>query len=620
MNSCLLLYIDEYILVPVSYDADGHSHEAGIINYSDCGDYSYVEKIKDFFYSTTGLGQIDVHYLFAESLELKRRKEIIDALLKEGFRPIAYRGSSSLILTDYAVAQGLTSTPDFGDIVVLLYSSSDSLRITGSVFDGRQWQWNTRVERVGGVGDSPLKRAIVECVVDERDKASGFLVNSKSREEEIQYQSKNSEDWLLIYKNDSPDLLIRDYRYHFDSKSSYIVRLSKNIIEQHYERSLAPAVSCISDYVKASLSALPKLAVFIGPAFEDERFAEKAKIATGCKDSVYIPYTRLSSVLSAYSDKFDYRDDYSLFDERMEDDIKNQKTVLEWIGAASKMYELSRAFESGLLQLSQKVSNDKSTVTQVLSKVDLILEHCEYDEASKVLNSVELPAPDTKFAVSEARRLLVRKEKMMPILEKLKAVPGAREVIHEIDVLVENVNRQLSDCKENEVVLNEKKEKVLFYKNHEQEALELKNEFHRAHDFKTKKDLVKAMAKVMPPSALPALRLNQVAVELFGEKQRVKTGLFSRKESLHVGMKVLNDEELPCDAVLNVSRKVVIRATEEMPGCLAFQVEKGRRDFSVDIDFPVDGLDFKEPVYVCLFVGKDVLDKQAVKCNCLTIK
>ena len=167
---------------------------------------------------------------------------------------------------------------------------------------------------------------------------------------------------------------------------------------------------------------------------------------------------------------------------------------------------------------------------------------------------------------------------------------------------------------------NEKKEKVLFYKNHEQEALELKNEFHRAHDFKTKKDLVKAMAKVMPPSALPALRLNQVAVELFGEKQRVKTGLFSRKESLHVGMKVLNDEELPCDAVLNVSRKVVIRATEEMPGCLAFQVEKGRRDFSVDIDFPVDGLDFKEPVYVCLFVGKDVLDKQAVKCNCLTIK
>lgn len=620
MESRLLLFVDENFIVPVVCDADGRMHTMEAMNYSGTDDVQYLEGLTDFYRSATGISVIDTHFLFVESLDMNFRRKFISVLQKEGLNPVSFTCVPSVVLTDFAVAQGLTSPAVFGDSVIILYSSSDLLKVTGTVYDGNSWQWNAKVSVFDGVGDSPLKKAVVECVVNERDRVSGFLSDARSRNEEIEWQMNNADEWLAVYKNSDQDMVIRDYRYHFDNSSSSTVRFSKKVIEQYYEKRLAPAVSGISEYARNVSGSSLKLAVLVGPAFDEERFCEKTKAAVGCSSVVSITSSRLPKALSVFFDQSGVKEDFTSFDTVTKSAIHRYKAVQEWIDSAGMIHELKQSMSAELATLTDRVRQDSYELQTVFQRIDGFMRKSAFDDAEVARASLVLPTPLTEVSVQAAMKLLAKKEDMEPVMEKLDAVPGARELISGIIILSQRIQDQLQVNRQDQKALNkDKKEEIQFYREHYEEYLELKKKYLRASDFKSKKEFVEAMAG-LTKEPLPALRLNQVAVELFGEKRKVKTGLFSRKECLHVGMKVLNDEELPCDAVLNVSRKVVIRATEEMPGCLAFPVEKGRKDFSVDIDFPVDGLDFRKPVYVCLFVGKDVLDKQAVKCNCMTVK
>ena len=158
-----MLFVDENFIVPVVCDADGRMHTMETMNYSGADDVQYLEGLTDFYRSATGISVIDTHFLFVESLDMNFRRKFISVLQKEGLNPVSFTCVPSVVLTDFAVAQGLTSPAVFGDSVIILYSSSDLLKVTGTVYDGNSWQWNAKVSVFDGVGDSPLKKAVVEC-------------------------------------------------------------------------------------------------------------------------------------------------------------------------------------------------------------------------------------------------------------------------------------------------------------------------------------------------------------------------------------------------------------------------------------------------------------------------
>ena len=72
--------------------------------------------------------------------------------------------------------------------------------------------------------------------------------------------------------------------------------------------------------------------------------------------------------------------------------------------------------------------------------------------------------------------------------------------------------------------------------------------------------------------------------------------------------------------MLNLSNKVLIRASEGDAECVAYEIEKGDNSFAVDIEENTTELDFKKPIYCYLFTGKNVLDKTAIKCDSVVIK
>ena len=354
-----MLFVDENFIVPVVCDADGRMHTMEAMNYSGADDVQYLEGLTDFYRSATGISVIDTHFLFVESLDMNFRRKFISVLQKEGLNPVSFTCVPSVVLTDFAVAQGLTSPAVFGDSVIILYSSSDLLKVTGTVYDGNSWQWNARVSVFDGVGDSPLKKAVVECVVNERDRVSGFLSDARSRNEEIEWQMNNADEWL------AQDMVIRDYRYHFDNSSSSTVRFSKKVIEQYYEKRLAPAVSGISEYVKNISGNSLKLSVLVGPAFEEERFCEKAKMVVGSPNVVSITSPRLPKALSVFFSQSGVKDDFSTFDAVMVESMRRYKAVQEWIGSAGMIHGLKRSMSAELATLTDRVRQDSCELQAV---------------------------------------------------------------------------------------------------------------------------------------------------------------------------------------------------------------------------------------------------------------
>ena len=102
MKSKLLLYIDTNIIVPVSCDPSGRTHETESILYNGIIDLSHIEIIQDFYQKTTGVNTIDTHFVFAETIETPLKKKIMETFSKEGIKPVSF--------TSPALAGGFFST------------------------------------------------------------------------------------------------------------------------------------------------------------------------------------------------------------------------------------------------------------------------------------------------------------------------------------------------------------------------------------------------------------------------------------------------------------------------------------------------------------------------------
>ena len=148
--------------------------------------------------------------------------------------------------------------------------------------------------------------------------------------------------------------------------------------------------------------------------------------------------------------------------------------------------------------------------------------------------------------------------------------------------------------------------------------LDLKREFNNALDYKTKKGLVLKM-KELTEEPMPELKLRQVCAEIKYTKERIKIGLFKKKDVIHFTVVVKDNESLPCEALLNISNKVQIKSSEGDSDCIAYEIEKGNTKFEVDLESSNCILDLTKPIYCYLFVGKNVLDKSAIKCDSIRI-
>lgn len=610
----LILYIDTNMIVPVSCDAAGRTHETEPVYYSKSIDYSHIDTIRNFYQHTTGVSRIDTHFVFAEVLETSVRKQMIQEFRKEGFSPISFTLLPSIILTEYALKQGVAKEAFFGESVAIIFSNDDTLRLTGTVYDGNSWQWNANYTIIPKVGDSPLKYALVECLITERDKNLS-TIDERNREREIQYQMQFADEWLTRYKRlGSHDDLVVDFKFSFED-TSVKLRLSKSVIEQYYEQTLAPAITRIADHKESAFSQSVKYAVLVGPAFDEENFISRVQNALDCQDSYcVIPYARLSSVLAACLVKCDVSDDFSRFDQISAQNSQLYRSNIDWIQYARSLTDFNEKLGTELKELSKRVAEDTQTLENMITAVNICLSSSAFDQAREALGKTLFPSILAKNSIQEARSLLAQKGKMEGIFAKLESVDGARLLINRIRENAEKITNQIAASESHQSAIHDYGIRIAHYEEHYGEYLALRREFDMATEYKRKKELVLKMKEItMEP--LPELNLRQVFAEIKYSREKEKVGLFKKKEFLHVTVSVKNGDHLPCAALLNISNKVQIRASEGDAECLAFEIAKGESTFSVVIERENSPLDFSKPIYCYLFVDKGVMDKSAIKCD-----
>ena len=619
MKPKLLLYFDTNIILSVSCDAGGRTHEADIIYYTVSPNSSQIDDIKNFYQKTTGVDTIDTHFVFAETMEYAFRKSVLQLFQKEGIKPKSFTNIPSIILTDYVMKQGNNGNHTFGDNVVVIYSNDNSLRLTGTIYDGLEWQWNVSNYIIPNVGNSPLKRSLVESLINKRDNRLG-AIDERNRARETEFQMQFADDWLAVYKGlESKDDLTVDFKFSFDD-TSVRLRMPKREIEHSYEQILAPAISGIAGYKEKKCSNSVKYVILAGPAFEEENFTFKVKTALDCEEQFsVIPYSRLSLILANYLEVCDSTDDFDKFDKISIENEKLHKSSIEWIKHAQLLTEFYENITVELGELVKRVADDEKNLNSIISTVNANLEKSAFGEAREALGKISFPSVLVNNSIQEAKSLLAKSENMGGIFAKLECVDGARLLINKIrDKLMMLRNEIAKSQLHSETVAN-KNSRIDFCEAHYNDFLDLKREFNNASDYKKKKALVLEMRE-LSEEPMPELKLRQVLAEIKYTKEKVKTGLFKRKDVIHITVSVKDSEVLPCNALLNISNKVQVRASEGDADCIAFEIEKGESTFSVTVESPDSHLDFLKSIYCYLFVGKNVLDKSAIRCEPIVIK
>ncbi len=622
MKSSLLLYFDTNIIVPVSCDTSGCTHETAPICYVEKPELSHIETIRDFYQKTTGVVSIDTHFVFAESFETSLKKEILKFFREEGMIPKSFTAQPTVILTEHILQELSLGKDLFAENVIVVYSNDESLRVTGSVFDGKLWQWNPNPPAlIPKVGSSPLKRSLVECLINERDRNLG-AIDDRNREQEIEYQMQFADEWLAIYKKTRSD---EDFIIDFKLSCEYTnvkLRINKREIEQSYEKTLSPAISKIAEYKEKYCSNSVKYSIFAGPAFEEENFVTKVKNALDSKEYFsVVTYPKLGKILSSFLTSCTLEDDFDKMDRIFSINADTYKSNLKWIENAKSLSELNEQLSAELSELQKRVSEDGKLLESVMSSVQKCMGRSDFSGAKDALATAVIPSVLTKNSIKESRHILSRKENMEGIFSVLSSVDGARALIRKIEDGINALKSEIKNSEQQSNELTKREERIAFCEEHYNEYLDLRKQFNRIPDFKGKREFVEKM-KLVSDEPMPELNLRQVEAVITYTKETVKSGFLNLKKKVIVQIKVnvKDGETLPCDALLNLSNKVLIRASEGDAECIAYEIEKGESSFMATIDSDDNTLDFTKSINCSLFVGKNVLDTTAIKCAAVVIK
>lgn len=581
-----------------------------------------LKKIDGMYKDGTGdkSPRIPVYYVFAESIENDVRKAFISYLMKFGFEPVSYTCQLTEPLVIYA-GNNKAAEYSFGDYMVLITSAGDSLRVTTAVYDGETWMSDGRCKMIDGIGDAPLKAALVKSVVTEVDKHNGYLVNDAKFRAEVLNQMHNSEDWYELYKKGDGDFSIGNFAYTMDPSVRYSCTLSRSLLDAIFEDTVNRAMTEMSVFVKDSVGRNSvKLAIMSGPAFDDEKFASMVRASLGNPPFLCVQSYAMPEVLKNLA-RSDIREDFKDFDSLMHELDTRRPSVTAWIAAANRTRALWKGLEEAVPMLAEAVEKDDARLGEMMRLCDIDLSHSQFDKAKDKLVTYSLPGDEVSSAKSSISELMNTLDELQVTFQSIVNIEGARKVIFRIHELGEQATTLIKHIAGYPAVLKEKMEQIKFFESHYDEYLGLMKQFRRATGMKLRRELVEKMSG-LTMEELPALKLDPVNVELNGRIEVEKSGLFGLKKSrrLVFGMRVLKEAELPCRVIVDVSCESQICANEGDTKCIAFTLDKGLREWSSSLQLPDSRLNDKDNIKIYMFAAPDVLDPQCIKANYVIVK
>ena len=574
-----------------------------------------LEDLRDMFvkYSMTEGDAIETEYVFAESVPDEQRRVFMREMKRNRFVPVSYSVQFSEVVMEYIRHENPGWNPMLGDKTLILNSVQDKLLLTDAVYDGDRWLSDGTCQIIQEFGETPVKDALVRYIIRSIDRQYSFLANEKDFKEEFEFQRTNAEKWIHLPRGGDGSFFVTDFQYK-SYGGPHQCLVSDMVLQQESDNALRSVIGTITDFIRSRFGENLVMTVLIGVAFDDESLVERITRGIGSYTNRVITTTLLPKVFSRYQAVFGgVRDDFSHFNDVMDDMRKKRQGVAEWGASAADIRNLRLWIKDAADKLEEASKSDADHYEAMIKLSEGDLVHSAFTTAGKKLEVYPVPSDPVLVAIQKANGLAENARQKQQLFERIGDIPGAKAAVSEIGDQVERINKFILESDGRVKGLRGQRDRITFYESHYDEYRRLKNEFDSMGTPAARRRALREAMIPLTREPLPDLVLRHVRVRLNAEVIQVRR-LFSRKKTLIVHLEVLNGDVLPCPAVLNIMEGTPIEPMPDSPTCIRIDIPKGESSFVREFDLSeerriVEG----KTIRMRLFTDEFQLDTDAIK-------
>lgn len=575
--------------------------------YCELLEHSGILKIlRDFYIESSGADglKIPTVFVFSDTISPEVRKVFLRYMEQRNFSTVSY----SVSINDLAVTSLLSThhslKPQFGEKIIFLQSSGKDLLMSYTTFDGTHFLAGEKPQIVENSGDSPVKRALVELVVNKVDERNSFLTTI-TRVKECSYQMQFVDKWLELKSNDV-SFVIDDFHYSSDPSITYSCKIDCAYLRSVQEDAIMDVLRAIDTYKNKKIKNDLLQVILFGDAFSDGLFQQKVTSTLGDSRKVlYLSSYDMQEVLHTYMRRHkELKEPLSQFDSIIQLQQQSANSITTWIVSAENIRqllfdskELAEAYQRALSILAKK-SNEQQ------SKYKKEMESSRFEGAKATLKLLDEAIADIEQLNKRADKLVAQSEANAQLYLLTNQFAGAKMVTDEIQQLLQSIDQMEQAFRDFLHTRNQQLEAIEFYQANYEKYKELLQKIRKEGSYTLRKKLVEEMS-LLTMEPLPEIDVDDFKITL--QAEIVKYGsFFSKKKKLMVTIEIESGKELPCNCLLLVAPELLVRIREDKAFIEAFSKGlKGKMEREYEL--PLTNCERAKELYLYFWPGKDEL-------------
>ncbi|MCC8019849.1 MAG: hypothetical protein LIO85_08780 [Rikenellaceae bacterium] len=398
------------------------------------------------FYFTAGNGRegdISTVLIFSDAITDGARKEFIRYLGEMGFTVESY----SVPLRELAITNFTEQTslePNAHNRVMVMQSTGGDIYISHLVCDGESYFSSTKQTRLEGMGDDPLRKILVQTVVEQLNRDTRFLNSKEEKEKEYIYQSTFVDSWINSFHNCKRSVL------HLDGVALH--KAKGNV--KSLDIQMVAITSAVADriFVVGKEAAGYKNAhiptgycglILLGDAFSHESFAEKIGQTLGNSKLLDIyPRQAIPRILKDFprhraAVEKESPADYDAVMKRRQDEIA---TIDRWIKEGDRI----KGIEDQLDNIRRKLSDLEEDIAAKVSQAESCLRSNLFPRSLSYIGEAEALCSSVKVIEEEFGKIKLEVGQVQNESHKFRNFGDASETLANIDKLYAEIVASVS--------------------------------------------------------------------------------------------------------------------------------------------------------------------------------
>ena len=517
-----------------------------------------LDGLRRFYDEAAGhLSSIPFVCIFSETISLKARSRFISFMQESGFELWSYSVDMNTLAIERVLQTHRSLHPQFGDKMLLFHSSGRDLLFSFLTYDGTAFLLSEKPVCLKDSGDAPVKKALVEFVVNKVDEHLGFLT-AESRPREYGYQMQFADEWLQRSKG-RQTFNIDDYHYSSDPSVTYSCKVDCAYLRSVQENAIRHLLLSMENFKNRVVKNDLLHVILLGDAFADDLFREKVIDTIGDARMVtYLPDLEIQEALHLYNDRYkSLREQPEQMEKQYRRYAEQAEAIGAWISSAEKLRTLRIDLQETLQNFRVELEKAKKSYLDIVSRWLEAMQQHQFDKAQELIEA-ELPNQGNLQALQvRAAELNARSESCTDIYTKVSRFQGAAKLLGEIDSLLHEVMSLYTECEELLADRTQKYEQVAFfracYPEYRQKMAQLKKE----GNYTLRQRIIEEL-KGLSLAPVPVIDVEEIEIRLRAEVETTG-GFFRKKKHLKVKVQILDGAKLPCRCVLLIASKNMVR-------------------------------------------------------------